>query len=133
MKTLRTSTRRLFLSFGLQAFSLLLPAANIYWAPGVTGTWFTPNGWHQDSTTGPVRDAPAADDNAYIETGGITIGAGISATNAVISVGQSAGSSGTLVIEAGGVDWTTGVGYIGYASGGSRGRAIVGGYMGIGS
>ncbi|WP_334319134.1 beta strand repeat-containing protein, partial [Termitidicoccus mucosus] len=133
MKTLRTFTRCLFLAFGLQAFSLSLPADNIYWDPGVTGTWFTPNGWREGSTTGALRGAPAAGDNAYIETGGITIGTGVSATNAVISVGQSAGSSGTLVIEAGGVDWTTGVGYIGYASGGSRGRAIVGGLMHIGS
>ncbi|OAM90764.1 autotransporter domain-containing protein [Termitidicoccus mucosus] len=133
MKTLRAFTRCLFLAFGLQAFSLLLPAANIYWDPGVTGTWFTPNGWREGSATGALRGAPLDTDSAYIGTGHVTIGTGVLAANATLYVGYGASSSGTLVIEAGGVDWTTSNGYIGYSSGGSLGRAIVGGLMHIGS
>ncbi|MDR0902000.1 MAG: hypothetical protein LBM92_04435, partial [Opitutaceae bacterium] len=92
----------LSLAFAAGAIAPAANAANVYWADA-TGTWFTPNGWHDNSVTGAARNAPAAADNAYIESGRVAIGSGVTASSAVSYVGALAGSSGTAVVENGGL------------------------------
>ncbi|WP_108824892.1 calcineurin-like phosphoesterase C-terminal domain-containing protein [Ereboglobus luteus] len=91
-------------------------AADVYWGDGVSGTWFTPNGWRTGSPSGAVRNAPGATDAAFITNGHIAIGNGITTDSGSASIGHGAGASGTLSIAGGGV-WTNTTSnntYVGY-------------------
>ena len=138
MKTHRTSAFRLFQpsafrlsGFFLAAFSLLLPlrAAIVYWDPGTTGTWFTPNGWRDDSATGALRNAPDPSDEVRIDNGHVTIGPGVSVPAGNVYVGRDANAPGTLLIEGGGVLASSNF-YAGRVAN-SNGRIIVADYASV--
>ncbi|MDR0351921.1 MAG: autotransporter outer membrane beta-barrel domain-containing protein [Opitutaceae bacterium] len=81
----------------LLLFCLQASAASFYWN-SPSGTWFTPNGWFTSTTFGTPSNAPAASGTAFIEGGSVTIGLGVSATNALGQIGFGTGASGTAFV-----------------------------------
>ncbi|MDF9832449.1 putative repeat protein (TIGR02543 family) [Ereboglobus sp. PH5-5] len=111
------STLTLLIAFILAiSFAPAIRATDVYWDTGVSGSWFTPNGWRTGSPSGAAQNAPTENDAAFVTDGNIAISNGITAVSGSSFIGYGAGASGTLAIAGGGV-WTNTTSnntYIGY-------------------
>ncbi|AWI10122.1 InlB B-repeat-containing protein [Ereboglobus luteus] len=111
------STLTLLIAFILAiSFAPAIRATDVYWDTGVSGSWFTPNGWRTGSPSGAAQNAPTENDAAFVTDGNIAISNGITAVSGSSFIGYGAGASGTLAIAGGGV-WTNTTSnntYVGY-------------------